>query len=109
MQKQKRSVVGKQVWQQENSGSSKLVLLRSRKETLRRTEMCSELAKPVLGASFRGLAIVFAGLLAVRIVDALIFQDSHMTGAVSIMISSMVESLDQMRGEVKYLNCVWVE
>eukprot|EP01047_Picozoa_sp_COSAG01_P005837 COSAG01_NODE_204_length_22090_cov_64.189441_14_plen_1122_part_00 len=74
-------------------------LLRSRKETLRRTEMCSELAKPVLGASFRGLAIVFAGLLAVRIVDALIFQDSHMTGAVSIMISSMVESLDQMCGE----------
>jgi hypothetical protein len=71
-------------------------LLRSRRETLRNSEACAAISTPVLAGKLLGLVILFAGLLAVKIVDAAMYNDSKAFGAVSIAFGSVVEMLTTM-------------
>lgn len=71
-------------------------LLRSRRDTLRNSHECAVIAAPALGGKLLGLVILFAGLLAVNVVDAAMYNDSKAFGAVSIALSAPVEMLRSM-------------
>lgn len=71
-------------------------LLRSRRDTLRNSTECAVIAAPALGSKLLGLVILFAGLLAVNVVDAAMYNNSKAFGAVSIALSAPVELLRSM-------------
>lgn len=71
-------------------------MLRSRRETLRNTEACAVMARPVLDEKLVAICVLFAGLLAIHIVDAAIYNDSKAFGAVSVVLTSVVEALRSM-------------
>jgi hypothetical protein len=73
-------------------------LLRSRRETLRNSHECAAIAAPTLDGKLMGLVIMFAGLLAVNVVDAAMYNDSKAFGAVSIALSTPVDVLRSMCG-----------
>ena len=73
-------------------------LLRSQREVARNTMMCADIVQPVLGTKLIGLTITFAGLLAIQIVDTVLVKDSPALGVTNIVLSLVIDPLDQVCG-----------